>query len=73
MFRYNASILLKKLSENITYIDKSVNQGNVTIILNLFNQNLTFYNQEIIIYEELVDDIEEFDLFGFNPNREPPV
>ena len=73
MFRYNASILLKQLSDNITFIDGSVNQGNVAIILNLFYQNLTFYNQEIIVYEELVDDIEEIDLFGFNPNREPPL
>jgi len=73
LFRYNASILLKQLSENITFIDGSVDQGNVTIILNLFYQNLTYYNQEIVIYEELVNDIEEFDLFGFNPNRELPV
>jgi len=72
MFRYNASILLKQLTENITYIDGSADQGNVTIILNLFYQNLTNYDQEIEIYEELLDDIEEFDLFGFNPNREPP-
>ena len=73
LFRYNASILLKQLSENITFIDGLADQGNVTIILNLFYQNLTYYNQEILIYEELLDDIEEFDLFGFNPNREPPV
>jgi hypothetical protein len=73
MFRYNASILLKQLSENITFIDGLADQGNITIILNLFYQNLTYYNQEIVIYEELLDDIEEFDLFGFNPNREPPV
>ena len=73
IYRYNASILLKQLSENITYIDGSTDQGNVTIILNLFYQNLTYYNEEIITYEELLDDIEEFDLFGFNPNREPPI
>jgi hypothetical protein len=73
LYRYNASILLKQLTENITYIDGSADQGNVTIILNLFYQNLTYYNEEIVIYEELLDDIEEFDLFGFNPNREPPL
>ncbi len=74
LYRYNsASILLKQLTENITYIDGTADQGNVTIILNLFYQNLTNYNQEMVIYEELQDDIEEFDLFGFNPNREPPL
>lgn len=72
-YRYNSSILLKQLTDNITYIDGSADQGNVTIILNLFYQNLTFYNEEIVIYEELLDNIEEFDLFGFNPNREPPL
>jgi hypothetical protein len=73
LYRYNSSILLKQLTENITYIDGSADQGNVTIILNLFYQNLTKYDQEIEIYEELLDDIEEYDLFGFNPNREPPI
>ena len=71
LYGYNLSILLKQLTENITYIDGSIDQGNVTIILNLYYQNLTYYNQEILNYEELLDDIEEFDLFGFNPNREP--
>jgi len=73
ILRYNASILLQKLSDNITFIDGSVDQGNVTILLNLYYQNLTLYNQEILIYEDLLDKIEEFDLFGFNPNREPAV
>ena len=73
ILRYNASILLQNLSDNITFIDGSVDQGNVTIILNLYYQNLTLYNQEILIYEDLLDQIEEFDLFGFNPNREPLV
>jgi len=73
ILRYNASILLQNLSDNITFIDGSVDQGNVTIILNLYYQNLTLYNQEIVFYEDLLDQIEEFDLFGFNPNREPLV
>jgi hypothetical protein len=71
LYRYNSSILLKQLTDNITYIDGLVDQGNVTIILNLLYQNLTYYNQELIIYEELLDEIEEIDLFGFNPNRIP--
>jgi hypothetical protein len=71
MFRYNASILLKQLNENITYSDGLVNQGNVTFILNLFYQNLSNYNLEEEIYETLIEEIEEFDLFGFNVNREP--
>ena len=71
MFRYNASILLKQLTENITYIDGSADQGNVTIILNLFYQNISNYNEELEIYDTIQDDIEEFDIFGFNINREP--
>jgi len=71
MFRYNASILLKQLIENITYIDGSADQGNVTIILNLFYQNISNYNEELEIYEAIQDEIEEFDILGFNTNREP--
>ena len=70
MYRYNASIILKKLSENITYIDGSADQGNVTILLTLLNQNISKYNEEIQIYDTLQDYIEKFDIFGFNPNRE---
>jgi len=71
MFRYNASILLKQLTENITYIDGVANQGNVTIILNLFYQNISNYNLELETYETLLDDIEEYDILGFNIHREP--
>jgi len=71
MFRYNASILLKQLTENITYIDGFANQGNVTIILNLFYQNISNYNLELETYETLLDDIEEYDILGFNIHREP--
>lgn len=71
MYRYNTSILLRQLAENITYVDGSADQGNVTIILNLFYQNISNYNEELEIYEEIQDDIEEFDLLGFNTNREP--
>ena len=71
MIRYNSSFLLKQLNENITYSGGEVNQGNVTFILNLFYQNLSDYNLEEEIYDTIVEEIEEYDLFGFNTNREP--
>lgn len=71
MYRYNASILLKQLTENITYIDGSVDQGNVTILLNQFYQNISNYDEELQIYETIQEDIEEFDILGFNTDREP--
>ncbi len=71
LFQYNSSRYLKQIIENITFIDGLANQGNVTIILQLLYENMTNYYNELEIYEQLEDEIEMFDIFEFNPKREP--
>jgi hypothetical protein len=70
-YLHNSSYYLNQMIENITYINGFADKGNITIILRLFNENLTNYNNELLVYKNLENDIELFDIFGFNPKREP--
>lgn len=71
MLRYNASKYLKYLAENITLTDGTIGLENVSELLELFNETLFMYGNELNRYEEQEEKIEEYDIEGFSPIREP--
>ena len=70
MLRYNASKYLKYLAENITVINGSAALGNVSGLMDLFNETMGMYGSELDIYEGYKEEIDEYDIEGFDPNRE---
>jgi len=66
MLRYNASIYLNYLTENLTFnldANSVIYLENVTILLNLFNGTLSAYQQELKIYDNIQNDIDEYEFF----------
>ena len=64
--RYAATIYLKCLVENITMDLENgtvMYLGNVSGLLDLFNFTMGLYEQELIIYEEYQDQIDEYEFF----------
>jgi len=70
MLRYNASKYLKYLTENITVINGSAALENVSDLMDLFNETMGMYGAEEGIYDGYEDEIDEYDIEGFDPNRE---
>lgn len=70
MLRYNASKYLKYLTENITVINGSAALDNVSDLMDLFNETMGMYGSELITYEGYEEEIDEYDIEGFDPNRE---
>ena len=70
MLRYNASKYLKHLTENITVINGSAALDNVSDLMDLFNGTMGMYGSELDIYEGYEEEIDEYDIEGFDPNRE---
>jgi hypothetical protein len=70
MLRYNASKYLKYLTENITVINGSAALDNVSGLMDLFNETMGMYGSELDIYEGYEEEIDEYDIEGFDPNRE---
>ncbi|NIP31093.1 MAG: hypothetical protein GTN59_11175 [Candidatus Dadabacteria bacterium] len=67
--RYNACKYLVSLTENLTFnfeTNKVVYLENVTEILLLFNVNMMAYNNEISNYQEIQDEIDEYEFFDEN-------
>ena len=64
--RYNASKYLKYLAENITNVDINISE-----LMELFNETMMIYDDELDIYNEYEEEIDEYDIIGFDPNREP--
>lgn len=72
MLRYNASQYLIMLAENITISSNgSVVLENVTELEALFNETMAMYGMELGTYEEIQDEIDEYDIKGFSTIREP--
>ncbi len=69
--RYNASLYLSYLVSNLTYVNESVTYvSNVSEVQNLFNQTEMAYLLELNeVYNELQDEIKEYDIEGFSPIR----
>ncbi len=66
MLRYNASLYLKYLIENLTFDVNNNNVsylGNVTGLLFLFDENMGGYEEELEIYEEYQEEIDEYEFF----------
>jgi hypothetical protein len=64
MLRYNASKYLTFLTENLTIANGTViYMTNVTEILDLFNTTMIMHGQELEIYEELQEAIDEYEFF----------
>ena len=71
ILRYNASRYLKYLAENITIINNSAVLENKTELMDMFNETMMMYGNELSNFEEQEQKIEEYDIEGFNPIREP--
>jgi hypothetical protein len=66
MLRYNASIYLTYLTENLTFnfeTNSVIYMENVTVLLDLFNKTLSAYQQELKIYNNIQNDIDEYEFF----------
>ena len=65
MLRYNASKYLLYLLENLTYDEEKgvIFEENVTGLLDLFQGAMDAYEEELEIYEEIQDDIDEYEFF----------
>jgi len=66
MLRYNASIYLMYLTENLTYDFENNSVGyqtNMTDLLDLFNSTMEQYNQELEEYNEIQKEIDEYEFF----------
>jgi hypothetical protein len=71
MLRYNASRYLKYLAENITIQNGTAFVTNETGLMDLLNMTLMMYGAEAGNYDDIEEDIDEYDIKGFDPNREP--
>ena len=66
MLRYNATIYLKYLTENITFNPDTGNATyltNVTELLGLFNQTMMLYSGALSNYNQIIDEIDEYEFF----------
>jgi hypothetical protein len=66
MLRYNASIYLTYLTENLTFnfeTNSVIYMENVTVLLDLFNKTLSAYQVELKIYDNIQNDIDEYEFF----------
>lgn len=72
MLRYNATSYLKILAESIEYNDDGVTQvlDNLTEVVEMFNQTMMAYGEALEEYETILEEINEYDIEGFNPIRE---
>ena len=69
ILRYNASKYLKYLAENITVINGMVALDNVSDLMDLFNETLYMYGSESDIYDIYEEELDEYDIEGFDPKR----
>ena len=72
LLRYNATIYLKMIAENITFVNDTAVplMENLTELMDLFNQTMAAYGGESGNYEEIQDEIDEYNIEGFSPIRE---
>lgn len=74
LLRYNASMYLRMIVENITYVNGSGyigNSTNMTMLLSMFNDTMGMYGLLATYYEDIQDEIDEYDIKGFSTIREP--
>ena len=71
LLRYNASMYLKMLAENLTFVNGSALLENATMLEDLLNATMMMYAGEIGNYEQIQKEIDEYDIEGFSTIREP--
>jgi len=59
MLRYNASYYLRCMAENLSF----ENDTNISALYELFNETMLLYTEELEIYEEIQDDIDEYEFY----------
>jgi len=57
MLRYNASQYLKYMAENLSL------DMNISALFELFNETMALYEEELGTYEEIQDEIDEYEFF----------
>ena len=64
MLRYNASIYLEYLAENLTMKNGTVAyMDNVSDLLDMFNETMMLYDEELGLFEEFDDALDEYEFF----------
>jgi hypothetical protein len=65
MLRYNASKYLLYLLENLTFDEEKgvIFEQNVSDLLKLFDKAIDDYNDELEVYEDAQDEIDEYEFF----------
>jgi hypothetical protein len=74
LLRYNATIYLRMIVENITFVNGSGfigNSTNITMLLSMFNDTMAMYGLLAADYEDIQEGIDEYDIKGFSTIREP--
>jgi hypothetical protein len=71
VLRYNASLYLQMLAENLTFVNGSAVLENATMLEDLFNTTMMIYGSELNNYEQMQKEIAEYDIKGFSTIREP--
>jgi len=62
--KYNATVYLQQLAENLTFHnDTVVYIENVTELIDLFNETLAMYSEELASFEEYQKEIHEYKFF----------
>ena len=65
MLRYNATVYLRRLAENLTfYNDTVIYTENVTELIDLFNETMALYTQELSNFEDYQKEIHEYKFFN---------
>jgi len=64
MLRYNATMYLKQLAENLTMINGTAGYSeNISELMDLFNKTIEDYEDELGTYEEYQEEIDEYEFF----------
>ena len=65
--RYNASLYLKYLTQNLTYTANNVTfLADVTLLLDLFAVTELMYSNALVEFNEIKDLVNEYDIAGFD-------
>ena len=70
LLRYNATTYLSMIADRIVFDDAGVILENATEILDLFNETMMTYSNELATFEDIQDEIDEYDIEGFSTIRE---
>lgn len=72
ILRYNATKYLRILADSMEYQNTGVIQtiDNLTEVMGLFEQSMSDYSETLQEYNDILEQIDEYDIEGFSPIRE---